>query len=239
MCEPTTLAIVAGVGQAAGGMMQAQAQHRAAQNAAARQNQIQQLEYQNKLNIAAHKDKLKGNAFKAQLEAHAAAQTALHRQKHLNQLEANRASIASQQKLQETATKLAFQGQENLAKKIQAQGNILASGQQAGQSLLLTVLNEDRQLGFKEAELNATLRDANISHGITQYGIDLDKYSADVNALNKLPGKPVAPSASFAPIKKPDVQGPSGLGLMGGVISSVAGGISTGLSTFTDAKEIF
>ena len=234
MCEPVSIAL--GVASAAGGMMQAQAQHQAATAAAQRANIIQEQEYQNQLAISARRDEMKGQAFKAQLEAQAEAQNALARQQALNQLEATRASIASQQNLNEKATELAFKGQENLAKKIQAQGTIMASGQQSGQSLLLTMLNEDRLLGFKEAELNASLRDANIAHGINQWGIDLDKASADNKALNRLPSKPVAPGASLAPIKKPKVQGPSGLGLLGGMVSSVASGAQAGVGAYSTYK---
>ena len=235
MCEP--ISIITGAVSAVGGVMQAQAQHQAAQAAAARQNQINELNYQNKLNIAAHKDKLSGQKFKRELEANAAAHSALMRQKQLNQMEATRASVAAQQALKEKGTEIAFKGQEALTKKIQAQGQILASGQQSGQSLLLTLMDTERQLGFEEAQLNASMQDANVAYGIQQYGINLDKYTADVNALNKLPAKPAAPSASFAPVKMPEVKGPSGLGLMGGVLSSVAGGVSAGVSTYGTGQE--
>lgn len=230
MCEP--ISIITGAVSAVGGVMQAQAQHQAAQAAAARQNQINELNYQNKLNIAAHKDKLKGQAYKQKLEAQAAAHSALARQKYLNQLEHNRASIAAQQALKEKVTESAFASQTALTKQIQAQGTVLASGQQAGQSLLLSLMDTERQLGFEEAQLGASIRDATAAYGMQQYGIDLDKYTADVNALNKLPAKPVAPSASFAPVKMPEVEGPSGLGLMGGIISSVAGGVGAGMDTY-------
>ena len=91
-------------------------------------------------------------------------------------------------------------------------------------------MNEERTLGFKEAQLNARMHDARTSQGIQQYGINLDKYAADVAALQRLPSKPVTPSASFAPVKIPEVQGPSGLGLMGGIISAVGSGLSTGVA---------
>ena len=68
MCEPTTIAIVAGVGTAAGGGMKAIAQHRAQKAAARRQNQINQLKFQHELQIAAHKDQVKANEYNRQLE---------------------------------------------------------------------------------------------------------------------------------------------------------------------------
>ena len=99
MCTALAFAVVAGGAQAVGGIMQAKAQHNAAKRAAERQNQINELNFQNKLNIAAHKDKLKGQEFKKKMEAYAAAQSALARQQQLNVLESNRASIAAQQAL--------------------------------------------------------------------------------------------------------------------------------------------
>ncbi len=234
MCEPiTAISIASGVASAAGGMMQAQAQHQAAQAAADRQNLINERNYQQQLAIAARKDQIKGDAFKRRLEAHAKAKETLARQEQLNQMEQIRASIANQQNLKETGTEIAFEKQSTLVKSIQAQGTVLASGQQSGQSLLLNLMDQERQLGFEEAALNAKWRDATVAFNIAERGIDLDKYSADSSAYNKLPSKPVAPHASFAPVKQPKVQGPSGLGLMGGMISAAAGGLSTGLGTYS------
>ena len=230
MCEPTTIAIVAGVGTAAGGGMKAIAQHRAQQAAARRQNQINQLKFQQDLQIAAHKDQVKANAYKRQLEAHAAAQTALYQQMKLNQQEKTRVSIAAQQALQETATELAFEDQAKLIAQIQDQGSILASDAVAGQSMLLQIMESERKLGMEQAQLTASMVDANKAYRIQEYGFDLDKYSADTAAMNRLPGAPVAESASFGPLKLPDVKGPSGLGLLGGLISAGASGLSAGIS---------
>ena len=235
MCEP--ISIIAGVTSAAGGMMQAQAQHQAAQAAADRQNLVNEQNYQQQLAIAARKDVIKSDAYKRKLEAFAKAQSVLARQKQLNEMEATRASIAAQQVLKEKHTEAAFEGQKALVKSIQAQGTVLASGQQSGQSLLLNLMDQERQLGFEEAQLNAKLRDATTSFNISQYGIDLDKFASNVAATNKMPSKPAAPHASFAPVKQPKVQGPSGLGLLGGMVSAVGGGISTGVGTYATGKD--
>lgn len=225
MCHP--LAIAAGGVQAVGGIMQAQAQHKAAKAAAERQNYINELNYQNNLNIAKQKDQVKAEEYSRQLQAHAAAQSALHKQRELNQAEQTRASIAAQQVLEEKVTEASFESQQKLIQQIQAQGSVLASGQQAGQSMLLALMDTERQLGFQEAQLNASIQDANKGYRIAEYGFDLDRYSADQMAMNRMPGAPVAQRASFAPIKEPEVQGPSKLGLMGGILSSVGAGVST------------
>ena len=237
MCHP--LAIAAGAVQAVGGIMQAKAQHNAAKAAAARQNYINELNYQNNLNIAKHKDQAKANEYTRQLEAQAAAVSALHRQRELNQAEQTRASVAAQQVLEEKITEASFESQAKMIAQIQAQGTVLAGSQQAGQSMLLSLMDTERQLGFQEAQLTASIRDSNKGYSIAEYGFDLDKFGADQMAMSRLPGSPVAQSASFAPIKEPKVQGPSGLGLMGGIISSVGAGIGTTVITQAAGKEAF
>ena len=229
MCEPATIAIAAGGAKAVGGVMQAKAKHDAARNAAKRQNEINRRNYENQLAQRAHADKMKGKSFSRKLAAYAAAQSAAARQKEMNQMEATRASIAAQQALKEKHTESAFESQAALIKSIQSQGTVLASGQASGQSMLLTMMNEERALGFQEAQLNASMNDARTSYGITQAGINLDQYGAEIAAMSRLPGAPTAESASFDPVKMPKVKGPSGMGLLGGVISAVGGGISTGL----------
>ena len=225
MCEPVSIAL--GVASAAGGMMQAKAQHNAAKAAAQRQNQINELNYRNNLNIAKARDQAKLSDYDRKLAAAAAAQTALAQQKQLNVQERNRASIAAQQKLQEAGTEIAFEQQAAIAKQIQAQGTVLAS-QQSGQSMLLSLMETERALGFEDAQLRASMVDANKAYRIQEYGFNLDQYTADVVAMNRLPAAPVNPIASFAPIKEPEVQGPSGLGLMGGMLSAAAGGAAMG-----------
>jgi len=225
MCEPVSIAL--GVASAAGGMMQAKAQHNAAKAAAQRQNYVNELNYRNNLNIAKARDQAKLSDYDRKLAAAAAAQTALAQQKQLNVQERNRASIAAQQKLAESGTEIAFEQQAAIAKQIQAQGTVLAS-QQSGQSMLLSLMETERALGFEDAQLRASMVDANKAYRIQEYGFNLDQYTADVVAMNRLPAAPVNPIASFAPIKEPEAQGPSGLGLMGGMLSAAAGGAAMG-----------
>ena len=233
MCEPATIiAIGAGTATAAGGMMQARAKHNAAKAAAQRQNQINQLKYIQDRQKTYAADQAKANQFKRQLEAHAAAQTALYKQMEINQMERTRTSMVAQQQLEEKISENAFEGQSQLIASIQAQGTVLAGSQQSGQSLLLSLMDVEKQLGIQEAQLDASIRDANTAYNLQQYGFDLDKYTADAMAVNKLPAAPQAQYASFAPIKMPEVAGPSGLGLMGGMLSAVGAGIGTGTALY-------
>lgn len=235
MCHP--LAIAAGAVQAVGGVMQARAQHKAAQAAADRQNYINELTYRDQMNQAKSADQMKVQQYQRELAAHAAAQRAVYQQKEINQLEQTRVSLAAQQALEEKATEAAFQAEEKMIAQIQAQGTILASSQQSGQSMLLALMDTERELGRQEAQINASLRDANKQYRISDFGFNLDKYSADQRAMGMIPGTPVAQMASFAPIKKPEVQGPSRLGLMGATLSAIGGGISTGVSTQNIVKD--
>ena len=119
-----------------------------------------------------------------------------------------------------------FKSQEGLAKAIEAQGTILASGQQAGQSMMLQLADVERQMGFKNAQLNASVFDATKAFGIKQFGVDLDQYGADTRAYNSISTTAaIAPSASFktvrpieqAPPEKPSILGP----LLGGISAGV------------------
>ena len=235
MCNAVAVGIVSGVGQAAGGIMQAKARHQAAVASAQSQTQINELNYQNQLNIAKQKDKLKLAQQQRQLQAYTAARDALSRQRELNQQEATRASVAAQQALREKITEVSFESIDNLSKKIQAQGTVLAT-QQSGQSMLLSLMDQERTLGLLSAQANASITDANKAYVLQQYGNKLDKYTADIMAINRLPGAPAAQSASFGPVRMPEASAPSGLGLMGGMFSAVAGGLGTGIDTASSFK---
>ena len=226
MCHP--LAIAAGIATGVGGTMSAVAKHNAAKKAAARQNMINELSYKQQMQQKAPADQIKAKSYARELAAQAAAVSALHKQQELNQLERTRASVVAQQALQETVTESAFESQQKLIAQIQAQGTVLAGEQQSGQSLLLSLMETDRALGLQEAQLTASLEDANKAYRFQEYGFDLDKYGADASAMNRLPGAPVAESASFAAMKMPTVEGPSGLDLLGGIISSAGAGIGVG-----------
>lgn len=220
------------IGQAA----QARAQHEAAQAAAQRQNIINEQAYQNKLQIAIRKDQEKADIFSRKLGALAESQSAYARQRMMNQMEATRASISGQTALKEKITEMSFTGQSNLAKAIQARGAILA-GQQAGQSMLLSLQNVERVLGQETAQLNAQLFDANRARYAQQYGIDLDQYTADVMARNRIAPTPVSQSAEFSPQRLPEVQGPTGEALKGGLLAAAGSGVSSFTSTATAAQK--
>ena len=226
MCEAVTLGIISGVAQAGAGIIQQNAAHRNAVAQVNRSNAIARQKYLNDITISAFNDQRKGEVFTAQLQADAASRQAYYKQREINQLEANRSSETAQQELREKVTEAMFKSQEGLAKAIEAQGTILASGQQAGQSMMLQLADVERQMGFKNAQLNASVFDATKAFGIKQFGVDLDQYGADTRAYNSISTTAaIAPSASFktvrpieqAPPEKPSILGP----LLGGISAGV------------------
>ncbi len=228
MCHPIAFAVIAGAGTAIADQQEKTAQWQYQKAAVDRRNAEARLAYEHKLNLAAHKDKRKGQVFKAQLEALAQARTALHRQRDINQQEANRASVANQLERNAKFEDAMLKGQKALVSSIKAQGKILASGMNAGQSLLLEVMDTERQRGFQEAELSAGLQNANKSFAMTEYGIALDKYSADAQAVKSLPNAPITPTAEWAPVKPLVEQAPSKPGLLGSIMAGVSAGVSAG-----------
>ena len=230
MCDPLVIGGILGGVQAITGIQEQNRQHANQVAAVNRSNAIARQDYLNKIQISAFNDQRKGEVFTAQLQADAASRAAYYKQKEINQAEATRALTASDQKLRERITEQAFESQANLAKAIQAQGTVLASGQQAGQSMLLSLQEAERDFGFKQAQIDATVYDATKNYGIEKYGIDLDQYGANTRALNAITTTAaVAPSASFKtvrPIKKEAPSKPSALG-------PILGGFSTAIGTAT------
>lgn len=219
-----------GAAKAVTGISEQNRQHRAQVDAVNRSNQMARQKYLNDITISAYNDQRKGEVFTAQLQADAAARTAYYQQKNINQIEHSRASEAAQAELREKVTKTMFESQENLSKAIEAQGSLLASGMQAGQSTMLTIDDVERKFGMQAAQLDATIFDATRAYGIKQYGIDLDAYAADTTAYNAITTSAhVAPAASFMtqrPIEQKAPPKPSPLG-------PILGGISTAFSTGT------
>ena len=233
MCEAVTLGIISGVAQAGAGIIQQNAAHRNAVAQVNRSNAIARQKYLNDITISAFNDQRKGEVFTAQLQADAASRQAYYRQKEINQLEANRSSETAQQELREKVTEAMFKSQEGLAKAIEAQGTILASGQQAGQSMMLQLADVERQMGFKNAQLNASVFDATKAFGIKQFGVDLDQFGADTRAYNSISTTAaIAPSASFQtvrPIEQAPPEKPSALG-------PLLSGIATGVGVYGQLK---
>lgn len=227
MCEPISVGAIVGAAQFAGSAMTAVGEYQSQQAAVARSNAIAQQRYQQDLQIAAARDREKGRVYQAESKAATAAKNAYYAQIASNQAEANRALAAENQKFRERQNTAAFQAQSNIAKAIQQQGSVLATGR-AGQSFLLAAMDAERQLGFEQAQIEQTLYDATMASGIAKEGIMLDQAAANNTAWNNLPADPLTPEASFLPIKPIKAKGPSGLALAGNLVSGAASAFSSG-----------
>ena len=195
-----------------------------------RSNMLAQQKFDHETLLIAKKEKEKGQIFEAQKEAAANAQTALAEQQRANQLAQINASEANQLQLQEKITERAFETQANLIAKVQAQGTTLASGMNAGQSMLLELGQADRELGMKQAAIDASIFDATKASALTEYGIALDHYSADNKAQSQLPALPsFAPTAELSQVAPIFQSGPTKPSMLGPAIK----GFTAGFKTYT------
>ena len=232
MCNPVAIGIAMGGLTAVSGIQEQNAAYKNQVAGVNRSNAIAIQKYEYDLKIAQREDQIAGREFEAALQAAAAEKASYYKQLEINQVAANNASVAEQLKLEEAINKAEFDSQANLAKSIQAQGTMLASGLQPGQSMLLELNNVERQIGFEQAQIDASLDSATRAYGIAQFGIDLDKYSADTRAFNQLDGGPsFAPDASFAPISPIMAQKPSKPSILGPLLR----GASAGMGSYTQA----
>ena len=237
MCEPVTLGIIAGAGTAVTGIMEQNRAHRAQVDAVNRSNALARQKYINDITISAYNDQRKGEVFTAQLQADAAARSSLYQQREINQIEANRASESAQQELREKVTEAMFASQENLAKAIQSQGTVLASGQQAGQSMMLSVDDVERKYGMQQAQLDASVFDATKAYGIKQFGVNLDQYNSDMSAVNNLSTSAVvAPIASFKTIRPTKQKAPPKPSILTPLLSGFTAGVGTWAGVKTALK---
>ena len=154
MCEPTLIFSAAMGGLSAiSGIQEQNRAHRAQVDAVNRSNAMARQKYINDLNISAYNDQRKLNVFDAQLKADVASQQAYHKQREINQIEADRAVTALDQEFREKLNEQMFASQANLAKAIQAQGTVLASGMASGQSMMLELVKLKENLALNKLKL--------------------------------------------------------------------------------------
>ena len=225
MCHPIAVAAVVGVGTTAATRQEQMRQHRAQVDAVNRSNAMARQKYLNDIQISAYNDQRKLDVYEAQLKADSASRSNYYKQQDLNAVEASRAISAADQELKEKITEAMFESQANLAESIQAQGTVLA-GMQTGQSMMLQLQQAERELGFESAQIDATVFDATKSYGIKRFGIDLDQFAADNQAMNSISNSALfAPTASFQTIKPIKQKAPEKPSMLGSIMAGVSAGL--------------
>lgn len=236
MCEATlALSIVMGAANAASAAAQQSAQHANAVSQVRYKNAVAKQNYENKLLIAKRDDEQKVKQFEASMEGVAAEKEAYRQQTEINALEQQRASEAAQFERNNKIEEAAFKGQTALVDAIKAQGTMLASGQQAGQSMLLELGDIERQLGFKAAEIDQGLFNTEKQWQMKEYEIGLAHYTADKKAQSQIKGgpmfKPLDTIFPTMPIMQSEPSKPSSL-------VPILGGISAGFQTYTGTSGL-
>jgi hypothetical protein len=182
------------------GMQQGQQQAQASMNFQAAQTaQQQDLAYRQAQQATDNDRRQQLTKYNGQVAAQQAAYNQYNKTVGNTNDGVNRVYTQEQAKLLEVRDKAAFKAQENYAKAIGAKGRILAGGQ-TGQSIGLLALNEDRQLGFANAQENATISSAETQSQIAM-GIGYDQAVGSINtAFSQVPQAPQAPVLAPNPI---------------------------------------
>lgn len=200
MClDPATLAIVTAVGSAVAGSVQSIAGYTQAQQETNYANAVAQQQYD------------------AQMRAYRQSEQAYAEQTRLNREAANRGYISEQQKLQAEYRQAAEKAQQLSIQSLRQQGTILASGR-SGQSIGLLMADPEKQYGRDLATLGQNLGYAQQDYFTSTTGIFNELQSAQNVAQSNRMLQPTAPIGAA---------GPSTLGLVGGIGSSIVGGATT------------
>ena len=243
MCDAVGVGLAVGALSAAANVSQAQSEadyqnavaeqkYKLAQRDAERNNQIASQKYQNDLRIVGRKDEQKARDYERRLKAWEEALNANVRQSTVNARSATLARAEIGLKSKAAGAKAAFDSQAAVAKMIQQQGELLATGM-SGQSFLLQTTQPSKSLGFTNEKINEIFLYERLGFGLELQGVDMDYFSAENTAYNNLPAGPVAEQASllpYVPILDPGPAEPIerspniGAAILGGFASGVAAG---------------
>ena len=98
----------------------------------------------------------------------------------------------------------------------------------AGQSLMLTLTDEERKLGQEQAAVNASLYTARQGFGLQEYNTLLSQYSADSAAYNSVIAAPMAPVAEFQTVRPVEMAAPEKPSMLGSIMTGFSAGVKTG-----------
>jgi hypothetical protein len=219
----------------------------------AQRNEQAQIDYQYQVanQQYAYQNQLLDQDYQIQMEAYAANQKTYRDQLDLNQKAANRAYQAEQLKLASERKQAAVNAQELFVQKMQAQGQILATGR-AGQGIGLLVSDAERVYGRDLAMLGTNLGYATDETMMGLESIFMDQQSADLRAASARmlePSKPIKgpapvkmPMSVYAPVPKPVMPlaptaptKPSAIGA-GPLVAGIGGAVLGGVGTYAGSK---
>ena len=211
MCAP-----VVGALSLASGVMGAVGQHQSASAQAAAQNQAAISNYKYQL-------KVRRKNWDRERERYAHQVTQYKTQSMENEAAANRAYVSEQQRLNNIYKKASFAKQDQLVKLAQSTGQMASRGA-TGKSAQRLDTSVASQFGRNQAIMAESLLGAQQSYDTRTEAIRRQQISSNNEAFNDVA---YAPEPGVAPPQPVMRQGPSGLGLMAGLLGAGVDGYST------------
>jgi hypothetical protein len=227
----------------------------------ANQNLNTQIEYLNQQQQREYQGLQQQLQYQTDLNKSILSQASADTQLELNQRATSRVFQAEQQKLSDAQAQAAFEGQKILATSLQTQGTVLGSGR-SGQSIGLLVGDAQRRAGQDSAIVSRNI-DTAYGDYLNNSGIAvLRQLTADAQAISSILPEPIKPlplpelaPPSLAPLPEygPDMpfktdigpvmspvlaSGPSSIGLIGGIGSSILGGVNAGYQMAALQKQL-
>lgn len=207
------------------------------------------------LQIVQRQDSIDHAVYQEQLKARDESEESYFLNKELNQFAANLANASNQLTFKERVQAGLFDMQSRMIQSLQAEGQLGASGVQAGQSMGAILDDSMRQLGMAEAIVSESFESSRTALGMTHYESSMSQNSADQRNWNQIdPGpsqQPFSGIQPYRPIYQEKPESPNAFqfllqGLMsaafsamaadagavsGGIGGDVSGGVSGGLGT--------
>ena len=211
MCAP-----VVGALSLASGVMGAVGQHQSASASAAAQNQAAISNYKYQL-------KVRRRNWDRERERYAHQVTQYKTQSMENEAAANRAYVSEQQRLNNIYKKASFAKQDQLVKLAQSTGQMASRGAtgKSAQRLDTSVVS---QFGRNQAIMAESLLGAQQAYTTRTDGIRRELIGAQNKAFSDVA---YAPEPGVAPPPPTMTPGPSGLGLMAGVLGAGVGAVDS------------
>jgi hypothetical protein len=196
-----------------------------------RHNKQKHRHFLNELQIVRRQDQINANVYTERLKARHEDIEAYAVAKDIHQLAASLSDASSQLSFKEKIQEGLFSVQSNLIKELQAQGELAASGVQAGRSLGALAEDTMRKFGFADSMIEESFDSSQTALGINHYRSAIGQYNASVESWNQIdPGPTLAPLPGQQPSRpfyEPDPEPVNALdAIMQGVFAAAMTGIA-------------